>query len=96
MYYPGRTIGDTRDQLLNAFYTRITPAFCAALIASSEKYINEQVAKDDEYKHLGKIGEFVDPPVVHRSDEVIDLTFLEDDHNDDDDDDEDILLCNIV
>ena len=48
--------------------------------------MNDQIQNDDEYKHLGRIGEFVDPPSVHRSDEIIDLTCLEDDHDDDKDD----------
>ena len=88
-YYPGRTIAATREQLLKAFYTRITPAFCRAQIAASERYINSQIAADDEFKHLGRVGEFSDPPVVHPSDEIIDLTFLEDDHDDDLSDHED-------
>ena len=79
-YYPGRTIGVTREQLLKAFYTRITPDFCTKLIKSSEQYLNEQITKDSQ---LGRIGEFIDPPSVHRSEEIIDLTFLEDDHDDD-------------
>ena len=82
-YYPGRTIGETRDQLIKAFYTRITPEFCQKLILSSERYVNEQIAKDDEYKHLGRVGCFVDAPSVHPSDEIIDLTFIEDEHDDD-------------
>ena len=82
LYYPGRTIGDTRKQLLKAFYTRITPDFCTKLIQSSEEYVNKQIENDDVYKHLGRVGEFRDPPTVHPSDEIIDLTFLEDDHDD--------------
>ena len=88
-YYPGRTITATRDQLIHAFYTRITPEFCTKLILGTEKYLNDQIQNDDEYKHLGRIGEFVDPPSVHRSDEIIDLTCLEDDHDDDMDDEGD-------
>ena len=88
-YYPGRTITATRDQLIHAFYTRITPEFCTKLILGTEKYLNDQIQKDDEYKHLCKIGYFVDPPAVHRSDEIIDLTCLEDDHDDDLDDEDD-------
>lgn len=82
-YYPGRTIGATREQLLKTFYTRITPTFCTKLIKSSEQYLNEQIAKDEEYSQLGRIGEFIDPPSVHMSEEIIDFTFLEDDHDDD-------------
>ena len=85
-YYPGRTIGATRDQLLNAFYTRITPDFCTKLIRGTERYLNEQIQKDPDFMHLGRIGEFVDPPSVHRSDEIIDLTCIEDEHDDDLDD----------
>ena len=59
------------------------------LILGTEKYLNDQIQKDDEYKHLCKIGYFVDPPAVHRSDEIIDLTCLEDDHDDDLDDEDD-------
>ena len=74
-YYPGRTIGETRKQLLKAFYSHITPRFFNDLIKSSEEYINQLIAKDPEFKHLGKLAYFKDPPVVHRSDEIIDLTF---------------------
>ena len=87
-YYPGRTIGETREQLIKAFYTRITPEFCRKLIASSEAYVNSQIAVDDDFKHLGSLGSFTDPPVVHPSDEIIDLTFIEDEHDDDLSDDE--------
>jgi len=88
-YYPGRTIGETRDQLLHAFYTRITPEFCSKLILGTERYVNDQIQKDDEFKHLGRLGEFKDPPSVHRSDEMIDLTCLEDEHDDDLEDEDD-------
>ena len=94
-YYPGRTISDTREQLLHAFYTRITPEFCSKLIKSSEDYVNQQIQKDDEYKHLGKLGEFKDPPSVHRNDEIIDLTCIEDDHDDDLDDEYDIVYVHL-
>ena len=89
-YYPGRTIVETREQLIKAFYTRITPEFCQKLIRSSERYVNQQIAMDDEYKHLGRVGYFVDPPIVHPSDEIIDLTFIEDEHDDDLSDVEDV------
>ena len=85
-YYPGRTIVRTREQLLHAFYTRITPEFCTKLILGTEKYLNDQIQNDTEYSHLGRIGEFNDPPPVHRSGEIIDLTCIEDDHDDDLDD----------
>ena len=75
-----------RDQLLNEFYTRITPDFCTKLIRGTERYLNEQIQKDPDFMHLGRIGEFVDPPSVHRSDEIIDLTCIEDEHDDDLDD----------
>ena len=89
-YYPGRTIGETREQLLHAFYTRITPEFCSKLILGTERYVNDQIQRDSEYKHLGRLGEFKDPPTVHRSDEIIDLTCLEDEHDDDLEDEDDV------
>ena len=44
-YFPRRTIGETRTQLLRAFNTRINGEFefCSKLIISSEKYLNEQI-----------------------------------------------------
>ena len=89
-YFPVHTIGEIRDQLLHTFYTRITPEFCSKLILGTEKYVNEQIQKDDEFKLLGRLGEFKDPPAAHRSDELIDLTCLEDDHDDDLNDEENI------
>ena len=75
---------------MNAFYTRITPEFCQKLIRGTEEYVNKQIQNDPEYCHLDRLGEFADPPRVHRSDEVIDLTCLEADHDDDMSDDDDL------
>ena len=73
-----------------AFYTRITDEFCSQLIIGTERYVNDQIQKDEEYKHLGRLGEFKDPPRVHRNDELIDLTCIEDVHDDDFDDEDDV------
>ena len=57
---------------------------------NNDNMLSPQIASNDKYKHLGRVGHFVNPPKVHRSDEIIDLTFLEDDHDDDLSDHEDI------
>ena len=88
-YYPRRTITDTRKQLLRAFNTRITGEFCAKLIKDSEVYLNEQIASDPIYSKLGKIGEFVNPPTINASDEMIDFDGIDLTHDDDVDDDDD-------
>ena len=94
LYYPRRTIGDTRKQLLNAFNSRITGEFCSKLIRDSEKYLDEQIAMDPVYSKYGRIGHFINPPTINASDELIDFDGIdlvsdEDPDTDDDDDYED-------
>ena len=89
-YYPRRTIGETRDQLLRAFNTRISAEFCAKLILASEEYCNEQISLDPKLSGLGRMGAFRNPPPINPSDEQVDfdgIDLVSDEDPDDDDDD---------
>ena len=91
LYYPRRTITETRKQLINAFNTRISAEFCQKLILSSENYLNEQISNDPQCSRLGKIGHFVNPPDINASDEVLDfdgIDMVSDEDRDIDDDDD--------
>ena len=90
-YYPRRTIGDTRKQLVHAFNTRITSSFCKKLIKDSELYLNEQIKLDEECYRYGTVGHFINPPPMNASDEVVDfdgIDLVSDDEQDLDDDNE--------
>ena len=72
-YFPRRTIGETRTQLLCTFNTRIDGVFCNELIIDSEKYLNKQISEDPECSKYGRIGYFVNPRSTNPSDEVMDF-----------------------
>ena len=94
-YFPRRTIGETRTQLLRAFNTRIDGVFCNKLIIDSEKYLNKQISEDPECSKYGRIGHFVNPPSINPSDEVMDFDGIDLVGDDDDDfiDDDDVEDC---
>ena len=95
LYYPRRTITETRVQLVNAFNTRISAEFCAKLILGSENYLNGQIENDPVCSKLGRIGHFVNPPHINPSDESIDFDGVDlvSDEDPDVDDDEDYEDC---
>ena len=89
-YYPKRTIGETRDQLLHAFDTRITPELAQKLIRQSENEMMKMIERDELFDGLGRIGYFRDQPVLPECTEYIDLSNIED-HDDESSDDDNVI-----
>ena len=89
-YFPKRTITDTREQLLHAFDTRITPEITAKLIRQSENEMMKMIDKDELFKGLGRIGYFTDQPVIPACTEYIDLSNIEE-HDDESSSDDDLI-----
>ena len=91
-YFPKRTIGDTREQLLNAFDTRITPELAGKLIRQSENEMMKMIEKDELFTGLGRIGYFSDQPSIPACTEYIDLSMSNiEEHDDESSSDDDIM-----